>query len=48
MQEVARELQVIKQVQEEVMEAQKQSFQVELEREGKVWEMSSRLLETEI
>lgn len=48
MQEVARELQVIRQVQEEAMEAQRQSFQVELEGVEKVWEMRSKSLENEI
>lgn len=48
MQDVARELQLIRQVQEEAMEAQRLSFQVELERVGKVWEIKSKLLENEI
>ena len=46
MQDVVRELQVIKQVQEEAMEVQRQSFQVELEKVGKVWEMKAKVLET--
>lgn len=48
MQEVAGELQVIRQAQEEAMESQRQSFQAELERVGKMWEIKSKLLEDEI
>ena len=51
MQEVGRELQVIKQRQEEAMKAQRQSFQMELERvRGKqeLWESKSKMLEDEI
>lgn len=48
MQEVARGLQVIRQVQEEAIEAQRQNFQVELVRVEKVWEMRSKSLEYEI
>ena len=51
MQEVGPELQVIKQRQEEEMEAQRQSFQIELERvRGKLelWESKSKMLENEI
>ena len=48
MQEVARELQVIRQVHGEAIEAQKQNFQAELERLEKMWDIKSKLLEDEI
>lgn len=51
MQEVGRELQVIQLRQEEAMEAQRQSFQMVLERvreKLELWESKSRLLENEI
>ena len=48
MQEVARELQGIRRVQEEAIEAQRQSFQAELERLEKTWDEKSRLLKDEI
>ena len=48
MREVARELQVIRQVHGEAIEAQKQNFQAELERLEKMWDIKSKLLEDEI
>ena len=48
MQEVARELQGIRRTQEEALEAQKQSFRVELERLEKTWDERSKLLKDEI
>lgn len=48
MQEVARELQGIRQAQEEAIEVQKQSFQVELEKLEKIWDKKSKLLREEI
>lgn len=48
MQDVVRKLQVIRQAQEEAIKAQKQSFQVELGRVAKGWEMKARVLENKI
>ena len=48
MQEVARELHGIRRAQEEALEAQRQSFQVELERLEKTWDKRSKLLKDEI
>ena len=48
MQEVARELQGIRWAQEEAIEAQRQSFQAELERLEKTWDERSKLLKDEI
>ena len=47
-QKVARKLQVMRQIHGEAIEAQKQSFQVELERFEKMWDTKSKLLEDEI
>ena len=51
MQEVARELQIIRQTQAKIIEAQRQSFQMELERVRgmlELFELKSKLLEYEM
>ena len=48
MREVGLELQDIRQRQEEAMEAQRQNFQMELEKVRELWELNSKSLENEI
>ena len=48
MQEVVCELQVMRQIHGEAIEAQKQNFQAELERLEKMWDIKSKLLKDEI
>lgn len=48
MQEVARKLQVIRQVHEDAIMAQRQNFQAELERLESVWQLKPELLENKI
>lgn len=48
MQEVARELQVMRQIHEKAIEAQKQNFRAELERLERMWDLKPKLLEDEI
>ncbi len=48
MQKLARELQGIRRAQEEAIEAQRQSFQGELERLEKTWDEKSKLLQYQI